>query len=141
MITTFRLFGGIMTGGGLLMTYRSLKSVEQGKTVFIAYKQSTILYDLALSTFSLLKDMELSHPAKGRKYLYARLIAYPLPFALQILHYNLDEKKFPKLKAGVEDGESPYGTCRARHRRDGLRPLHLLCGSLLWRGHAHRPLD
>ncbi len=101
MITAFRLLGGVMSGGGLLMTYRSLRSVQQGQTVFIAYKQSTILYDLSQSTFSLLKDMELASPSKGRKNWYARVIAYPLPFALQILHYNLDEKKYPALKSAV----------------------------------------
>lgn len=102
MITTFRLLGGVMTGGGLLMSYRSLKSVQQGKTVFIAYKQSTILYDLALSTFSLLRDMDLPCPSRGRRPWMARLVAYPLPFALQIIHYNIDDKKHPQIAEAVK---------------------------------------
>lgn len=102
MITAFRLCGGVMSGGGLLMSYRSLKSVQQGQTVFIAYKQSTILYDLATSSFSLLKELDLTDASNSSRKWMVRLIAYPLPFALQILHYNLDAKKYPEVARVVE---------------------------------------
>ncbi len=102
MTATFRLLGGVMAGGGMLMSYRSLESVHQGQTVFIAYKQSTVLYDLTMNVFSLLKDMERKSPTGVKRAIIARLIAYPLPFALQVLHYKLDANQYPLTRRVVD---------------------------------------
>lgn len=101
MLKVVRSIGGILDGSGLLLTYRTMGSIAQGKTDFIAYKQSSLLMEAALSTFSLMKDLDyLSMPKQNRKWI-ARLIAYPLPFALQVLNHHIDAKKHPTIKNGI----------------------------------------
>jgi hypothetical protein len=59
---------------GVLMSYRTMGSIARGKTDFIAYKQSSLLMEAALSAFSLMKDLKYISTSK-RKWI-ARIIAY-----------------------------------------------------------------
>ena len=101
MIPTLRALGGVMTGSGLLFSYRSMASANQGQTDFIAYKQSNILYEVAASSLSLLKELGSFEVGKSKRKWITSAIAYPLPFALQILNHKIDGKSHPVLKQGI----------------------------------------
>jgi hypothetical protein len=100
MASTFavRALGGVISGSGLLLTYRTMGSIAQGRTDFIAYKQSSILLEVALSAISLLKDVNIISLSKSTRKWVAGLIAYPLPFALQILNHHISARENPILK-------------------------------------------
>lgn len=101
MLKAVRTFAGVLDGSGLLLTYRTMGSIAQGETDFIAFKQSSLLFEATLSVFSLMKDVNyLSIPKEKRKWI-ARLIAYPLPFALQVLNHHIDVKKHPTIKKNI----------------------------------------
>lgn len=101
MALYLRTLGGLMTGAGLLFTYRTAGSVAQGCTDFVAIKQASLSFEATESTFSLLKDMELTTLSRGKRRWVARLIAYPLPFALQILNHQIKADVHPSLKQGI----------------------------------------
>lgn len=101
MLATVHLFGGLMSGSGLLLSYRCMGSVARGKTDFIALKQSALIFESAMSVINLLIDMEITNTSTTRRKWIARLIAYPLPFALQILNHHVDTAKHPYVKRSL----------------------------------------
>lgn len=101
MIFLLRGMSGVRAGAGLLFSYRNMTSVAQGQTDFIAYKQSNILYDVALSTMSLLNDMDLADIGRNKQKWCALLFAYPIPFALQIINHQVNGKSHPILKQSI----------------------------------------
>lgn len=99
--TSINALDGLLTGAEISINYRGTESITKGGTAFVAFKQALTLHFTFKRCITALNQLGITNITKASRSWIIKILAIPIPFALQILAFHIDKEAHPYLGHAV----------------------------------------